>query len=76
MQKGVETREDLRKAQNDKSAAKAAMDEATTVREKEVAVFAKESGDLRQVLLQLARPLQLLSKDSLVSFSRLKLPLS
>merc|ERR1719248_356051 len=38
-------KEDLKKAQTDRAAAKAAIAEATAIREKEAATFASESGD-------------------------------
>jgi len=40
-------KEDLKKAQTDRAAAKAAIAEATAIREKEAATFAAESGDLK-----------------------------
>jgi chromosome segregation ATPase len=40
-------KEDLKKAQTDRAAAKAAIAEATAIREKEAATFASESGDLK-----------------------------
>jgi len=42
-----QTKEDLKKAQTDRAAAKMAIEEATGIREKEAATFAKESGDLK-----------------------------
>merc|ERR1719183_3425341 len=39
-------KEDLKSAQTDRAAAKAAMAEATTIREKEAAEFAKEKAEL------------------------------
>merc|ERR1719311_1900866 len=42
-----QTKEDLKKDQSDRTAAKMAMEEATGIREKEAAAFAKESGDLK-----------------------------
>jgi len=43
----TQTKEDLKKAQNDRSSAKSAIAEATAIREKEAATFAKESTDLK-----------------------------
>lgn len=42
-----QTKEDLKKDQSDRTAAKMALEEATGIREKESATFAKESGDLK-----------------------------
>jgi hypothetical protein len=42
-----QTKEDLKKDQSDRAAAKMALEEATGIREKESATFAKESGDLK-----------------------------
>jgi chromosome segregation ATPase len=42
-----QTKEDLKRDQTGRAAAKAAMAEATAIREKEAATFAKESGDLK-----------------------------
>jgi chromosome segregation ATPase len=42
-----QTKEDLKKDQSDRTAAKMAMEEATGIRDKEAATFAKESGDLK-----------------------------
>merc|ERR1719440_2327302 len=43
----VQLKEDLKKAQTDRAAAKAAMAEATAIREKDAATFAKESSELK-----------------------------
>jgi len=49
----AQLKEDLKKAQTDRAAAKSAMSEATAIREKDAAAYAKESGDLKTNLAAL-----------------------
>jgi len=49
----AQLKEDLKKAQVDRAAAKSAMSEATAIREKDAAAYSKESGDLKTNLAAL-----------------------
>jgi len=64
----TQTKEDLKKAQMDRSAAKAAMAEATAIREKESATFAKESGDLKTNIAAIGKAVAALEKGAGGSF--------
>jgi len=58
----AQLKEDLKKAQTDRSAAKTAMAEATGIREKEAAAFAKESSDLKTNIAAIAKAVAALEK--------------
>jgi len=60
----TQTKEDLKKAQVDRSAAKAAMAEATAIREKEAALFAKESGDLKTNIAAIGKAVAAMEKGT------------
>ena len=60
----IQTKEDLKKAQVDRSAAKAAMAEAIAIREKEAALFAKESGDLKTNIAAIGKAVAAMEKGA------------
>jgi len=64
----TQTKEDLKKAQMDRSAAKAAMAEATAIREKEAATFAQESGDLKTNIAAVGKAVAALEKGQAGAF--------
>jgi DNA repair exonuclease SbcCD ATPase subunit len=57
----VQLKEDLKKAQTDRAAAKTAMAEATAIREKDHAAYQKESGDLKTNLDAMNKAVKALS---------------
>jgi len=60
----VQLKEDLKKAQVDRAAAKAAMEEATAIREKDAAAYAKESGDLKTNLAAMGKAIAAINKGA------------
>jgi len=58
----AQTKEDLKKSQMDRSAAKAAMAEATAIREKEAAIFAQESSELKTNIAAIGKAVAALEK--------------
>merc|ERR1719503_175601 len=64
----TQTKEDLKKAQMDRSAAKSAMAEATAIREKEAATFAQESGDLKTNIAAVGKAVAALEKGQAGAF--------
>ena len=60
----VQLKEDLKKAQVDRAAAKAAMAEATAIREKDAAAYAKESGDLKTNLAAMGKAIAAINKGA------------
>jgi septal ring factor EnvC (AmiA/AmiB activator) len=60
----VQLKEDLKKAQTDRAAAKAAMAEATAIREKDAAAYAKESGDLKTNLAAMDKAIAAINKGA------------
>jgi len=64
----AQAKEDLKKAQMDRSAAKAAMAEATAIREKEAATFAKESGDLKTNIAAVGKAIAALEQGQAGAF--------
>merc|ERR550537_484050 len=56
-----QAKEDLKKAQTDRTAAKAAIAEATAIREKEAAAFATFSGDLKTNIGAIGKAIQALN---------------
>jgi len=64
----VQTKQDLKQAQTDRASAKDAMEEATAVREKEAAAFAKEKDDLDTNIAAVEKAITALQKGSAGSF--------
>jgi len=64
----TQTKQDLKKAQTDRSAAKTAMEEATAIREKEAAAFAKVSTDLNTNLAAIKKALGAIEKSAGAAF--------
>jgi len=64
----VQLKEDLKKAQTDRAAAKTAMSEATAIREKEAATFAKESAELKTNIAAITKAVGALEKGASGSF--------
>jgi chromosome segregation ATPase len=64
----VQLKEDLKKAQTDRAAAKSAMAEATAIREKEAASFAKESSELKTNIAAINKAVDALEKGASGSF--------
>jgi len=60
----AQLKEDLKKAQTDRAAAKSAMAEATGIREKDAAAYATESGDLKTNLAALNKALDAINKGA------------
>jgi len=60
----AQLKEDLKKAQTDRAAAKSAMAEATAIREKDAAAYATESGDLKTNLAALNKALDAINKGA------------
>jgi len=60
----VQLKEDLKKAQTDRAAAKSAMSEATAIREKDATAYAKESGDLKTNLAALNKAIAAIEKGA------------
>jgi chromosome segregation ATPase len=60
----VQLKEDLKKAQTDRAAAKSAMSEATAIREKDAAAYAKESGDLKTNLAAMDKAIAAINKGA------------
>jgi len=60
----AQLKEDLKKAQVDRAAAKSAMSEATAIREKDAAAYATESGDLKTNLAALEKALAAIAKGT------------
>jgi len=60
----AQLKEDLKKAQVDRAAAKSAMSEATAIRGKDAAAYATESGDLKTNLAALEKALAAISKGT------------
>merc|ERR1719232_1704875 len=58
----VQNKEDLKKAQMDRSGAKAAMAEATAIRDKEAATFTKESNDLKTNIAAITKAVAAIEK--------------
>merc|ERR1719453_2934140 len=58
----VQLKEDLKKAQTDRAAAKTAIEEATAIREKEAAAFATESGELKTNIAAIVKAVAALEK--------------
>jgi len=58
----VQTKEELKQAQTDRSAAKSAMAEATSIREKEAAAFAGESTELKTNIGAMTKAIDALEK--------------
>jgi len=64
----VQLKEDLKKAQTDRTSAKAAMAEATAIREKEAVSFAKESSELKTNIAAINKAVDALEKGASGSF--------
>jgi len=64
----VQTKQDLKQAQTDRYAAKEAIAEATAVREKEAAAFAKEKDELDTNIAAIEKAIMALHKGSAGSF--------
>jgi chromosome segregation ATPase len=64
----VQLKEDLKKAQTDRASAKAAMAEATAIREKEAAGFAKESSELKTNIAAITKAVGALEAGASGSF--------
>ena len=60
----VQLKEDLKKAQTDRAAAKSAMSEATAIREKDATAYAKESGDMKTNLAALNKAIAAIEKGA------------
>jgi len=60
----AQLKEDLKKAQVDRAAAKSAIAEATAIREKDAAAYATESGDLKTNLAALKKALAAIAKGT------------
>ena len=60
----AQLKEDLKKAQVDRAAAKSAISEATAIREKDAAAYATESGDLKTNLAALEKALAAIAKGT------------
>jgi len=60
----IQLKEDLKKAQTDRAAAKSAIAEATGIREKDAASYAKESGDLKTNLAALNKAIAAIEKGA------------
>jgi len=60
----VQLKEDLKKAQTDRAAAKSAMSEATAIREKDKAAYDKESGDLKTNLAAMDKAIAAINKGA------------
>jgi len=60
----AQLKEDLKKAQTDRAAAKSAMAEATAIRDKDAAAYAKESGDLKTNLGALNKAIAAIGKGA------------
>jgi len=64
----VQNKEDLKKAQMDRSGAKAAMAEATAIRDKEAATFTKESNDLKTNIAAITKAVAAIEKGQAGAF--------
>jgi len=64
----AQTKEDLKKAQMDRSSAKTAMAEATAIRGKEAATFAKDSSELKTNIAAIGKAVAALEKGQTGSF--------
>jgi len=68
----AQLKEDLKKAQTDRAAAKSAMAEATAIREKDAAAYDKESGDLKTNLAAMGKAIDALNKGAGGAFLQTK----
>jgi len=68
----AQLKEDLKKAQTDRAAAKSAMAEATAIREKDAAAYATESGDLKTNLAALNKAIAAIEKGAGGAFLQTK----
>lgn len=68
----AQLKEDLKKAQTDRAAAKSAVAEATAIREKDAAAYATESGDLKTNLAALNKAIAAIEKGAGGAFLQTK----
>lgn len=68
----AQLKEDLKKAQTDRAAAKSAVAEATAIREKDAAAYATESGDLKTNLAALNKVIAAIEKGAGGAFLQTK----